>query len=157
TTACTCLLMSPSPARTIAAREEVYRVSRRSKIRVLSAAKSDVDDAAIGRQDALVHHLGERRVREDAVDQVFLGRLQVHGDDETRDQLGALGADHVAAKELPGLLVEDGLDQAFGLAERDRLAVADERELADADVVARLFCFLLGETNRGNLRAAIGA
>jgi hypothetical protein len=57
-------------------------------------------------------------------------------DDVALDQLGHLGADHVGAEQLAGLGVEHGLDHALGLAERDRLAVADEREAADLDLVA---------------------
>ena len=52
------------------------------------------------------------------------------------DQLGDLGADHVRAEQLAGLRVEHRLHEAFGLAERDRLAVADEGELADLHLVA---------------------
>ena len=37
------------------------------------------------------------------------------------------------AQELAGLAVEDRLDHAFGLAERNRLAVADKREVVDLD------------------------
>ena len=58
------------------------------------------------------------------------------GDDEALDQLGDFRADHVGAEQLAGLGVEHGLDHALGLAERDRLAVADEREAADLDLVA---------------------
>jgi len=35
----------------------------------------------------------------------------------------------MGAQKLAGLGIEDGLDEAFGLAERDRLAVADEGNL----------------------------
>ena len=61
---------------------------------------------------------------EDRVHQFLLRRLEIHGDDETLDQLGDLGADHVCTQELAGLGIEDGLDQAFRLAQRNRLAVA---------------------------------
>jgi hypothetical protein len=53
-------------------------------------------------------------MREDRVHQLFLGRLQVHGDDEALDQFGHFRADHVRAQQLAGLGVEDGLDQALG-------------------------------------------
>ena len=59
---------------------------------------------------------------------------QIHRDHEALDQFGHFGADHVRAEQLAGLLVEDDLDEALVLAERDRLAVADEREAADPDV-----------------------
>ena len=54
-------------------------------------------------------------------------------DDVALDQLGHFGADHVRAEQLAGLGVEHRLHQALGLAQRDRLAVADERESADLD------------------------
>ena len=80
-----------------------------------------------------MHRLGQGRVREDRVDELLFRRLEVHGDDEALDQFGHLGADHMGAEELPGLGIEDGLDQPVRLAERDGLAVADEGEAADLD------------------------
>ena len=65
------------------------------------------------------------------------GGLQRLGDGIALDQLGHLGADHVRAQQFAGLGVEHGLDHALGLAQRDRLAVADEGEMADLDLVAR--------------------
>ena len=56
------------------------------------------------------------------------------------------------AEQLAGLLVEDRLDHALVLAERNRLAVADEREAADADVELLLLRRLLGQADRGDLR-----
>ena len=96
-------------------------------------------------------------MREHRVHQLLFRGLQVHGDDVALDQLGDLGADHVGAEQLPGLLVEHHLHQALVLAERDGLAVADEREAADADVEALLLGLRLGETDRGDLRVAVGA
>ena len=90
-------------------------------------------------------------------DQLLLGRLEVHGDDEALDQLGHLGADHVGAEKLAGLLVEDRLDQPFRLAQRNRLAVADEGEAPDIDLEAGFLRPLLGKPDRGDLRIAIGA
>ena len=95
--------------------------------------------AAVGVKHRLVHHLRQRRVREDrapsarprCVSSVLAMRVAL-------DQLGDLGADHVRAQQLAGLGVEHRLDHALGLAQRDRLAVADEREVADLDLVARL-------------------
>ena len=96
-------------------------------------------------------------MREDGVHQLFFGGLQVHRHHVALDQLGDLGADHVGADERSGLLVEDHLDQALVLAERDRLAVADEREAADADLELLVLGGLLGEADRSDLRRAIGA
>ncbi|MGY3082320.1 hypothetical protein ACVWZZ_008728 [Bradyrhizobium sp. LM6.10] len=89
--------------------------------------------------------------------QLFFRGLQIHGDDVALNQLGDLCADHVGAEELAGLLVEDHLDQALVLAERDRLAVTDEGEAADADLAATLLGLGFGEADGGHLRLAIGA
>ena len=89
--------------------------------------------------------------------QFFFGGLQIHRHHVALDQFGDLRADHVRAEQLAGLLVEDHLDQALVLAERDRLAVADERKTPDADFAAALFRFRFGQTDRGDLRVAIGA
>ena len=85
---------------------------------------------------AFMHHFAQRRVREDRVDEVRLGSSSRLADRIALDQFGDLGADHVRAEQLAGLRVEHGLYEAFRLAERDRLAVADEGELADLDLVA---------------------
>ena len=105
----------------------------------------------------LVHRLGQGRVREDRAHQFGLGRLQRLGDRVALDQFGDLGADHMRAEQFAGLGVEHGLDHALGLAERDRLAVADEREMADLDLVAGVARRLLGQADAGDLRPAIGA
>src|SRR4029450_2538127 len=55
------------------------------------------------------------------------------------------------------LRCEDSLDEAWFLAERDRLAVAYEWKAADTDIEPLLFRRLLGEPDRGDLRRAIGA
>ena len=78
-------------------------------------------------------------MRENCVDQLFLGRFAIHGDDEALNQLGDLGPDHMRAKEASRFGVEDRLDEAVRFAKRDRLAVADEGEAADLDLEARLF------------------
>ena len=84
-------------------------------------------------------------MREHRVHQLLFGGLQVHRHDETLDQLGDFGADHVGAEELAGLLVEDHLGETLVLPQRDRLAVADEREAPDPDVELLLLGGLLGE------------
>src|SRR6266566_2152586 len=89
----------------------------------------EVDGPPVGVKHGLVHRLRQGRVREDRSDQLGLGRLQGLGDRVALDQLGHLGADHVRAQKLAGLAVEDRLDDPLGLAERYRLAVADEREM----------------------------
>src|SRR5665213_3361301 len=117
----------------------------------------DVDHPAIRRQHALVHRFGQRRVREDRGDEVFFRRLKVHSDDEALNQFGDLGADQMGAEKLAGFLVENGLREAVRFAERNRLAVADKRELPDTYVVAGCLCLRLGEADGCNLRVAVGA
>src|SRR5262249_27615393 len=96
-------------------------------------------------------------MREHGVDELLLRGLEVHRHDIALDQLGHLRADHVRAEQRPGLLVEDHLDETLVLAQRDRLAVADEWKAADADIELVLLRRLLGEADRGDLRRAIGA
>src|SRR6202040_986100 len=96
----------------------------------------EVDGAAISVKHGFVHRLGDRRVRKDRPHQLALGRLQRLGDRVALDQLGDLGADYMRAQQFAGLAVEHGLDHPLGLAERDRLAVADKREMPDLDLVA---------------------
>src|SRR5262245_5156460 len=60
-------------------------------------ATSDVQRPTERCKHALVHHLGQRRVREDRMHQVFLRRFELHGDHEALDQLRYLGADQVGS------------------------------------------------------------
>ena len=91
-------------------------------------------------------------MREDGVDQLFLGGLEIHRDHEALDQFGDFRPDQMRAEQLAGLLVEDDLDQTLILAERDRLAVADEREAPDADIDLLVLGGLFGEPDRRDLR-----
>ena len=96
-------------------------------------------------------------MREDGLDEILVDQLGGLADGIALDQLGDLGADHVRAEQLAGLGVEHGLHEALDLAERDRLAVADRRELADLDLVALLLGRGLGQADARDLRAAISA
>src|SRR5205823_13487270 len=58
---------------------------------------------------------------------------------------------------LASFRIERGLDHALRLAERDRLAIADEWEMPDFDFVAGLARRLFGEADARHLRPAIGA
>src|SRR5579859_3456316 len=131
-----------SPSRAFAGKEEI---------------RSNIEHAPIRIEHRFLHHLRQGRMREYGVHQFFFGGLQIHRHYVALDELGHFGADHVGAEQLPSLLVEDHFDQTLILAERDRLAVADEREAADADVAFLLLGGLLGEAHRGDLRRAIGA
>src|SRR5438105_9856902 len=117
----------------------------------------EVDCAPVSVKHGLVHRLRQSRVRKDRMDQLGLGRLQGFGDRVALDQLCHLGADHMRAQELTGFAVEDRLDHSLGLAERYRLAVSDEREMADLDLVAGIARSLFGQSDAGDLRPAIGA
>src|SRR3546814_3384018 len=61
------------------------------------------------------------------------------------------------AEQFAGLRVEHRLHKPLDLAQRDRLAVADEGEVADLDRVPRLLRLRLGQPDAGDLRVAIGA
>src|ERR1700682_5373932 len=104
------------------------KISTTSKTRAIGRGASNVQHAPIGIEYRLLHHLGERRMRENRVDALRFGGFKIHRHHVTLDQLGDLGADHMGAEQLPAGLVEDHLDQSLVLAERDRLAVADERK-----------------------------
>ena len=61
------------------------------------------------------------------------------------------------ALERAGVGIEHGLDEAFHLTQRNRLAIANERKAADADVYFLFLGSLFGETDRCDLRRAVGA
>ncbi len=96
-------------------------------------------------------------MREHRFHQLVLGGFCLHGDGVALDELGHFGADHVRAEKFAGLGVEHDFDHALIFAERDRLAVADERKAADAHFPARGFRLRLGEADAGDLRMRIGA
>ena len=83
--------------------------------------------------------------------EVFLSRLEGHGDDIALNELGHLVADHVRPEKLAGLRVEDGLNQPFRLAERNGLAVADEGEPADFNLISGFPSPGLGEADAGEV------
>src|SRR5580704_3714464 len=133
------------------------RYARSPSPAVAGAERLNIQHPPIRIQHRFLHHLRQCRMREHGVHQLFFGGLQIHRHHVTLNELGDFGADHVGAEQLAGLLVEDHLDQALVLAERDRLAVADEGEAADADLDLLLLSRLLGEADGGDLRRAIGA
>ncbi len=116
-----------------------------------------IQHAAVRVQHRFLHHLGQRGVREDRVHQFFFGGLQIHRNHIALDQFGHFGADHVRAEQLAGFLVEDHLDQTLVFAERNRLAVADERETADTDFVTAFLGLRFGQADGRDLRLAISA
>src|SRR4051812_15338706 len=67
-------------------------------------------------EDAFVHHLRKRRVREDGLDEIGFDQLGGFADGVALDELGDLGADHVRAEQFAGLGVEYRLDEALDLA-----------------------------------------
>ena len=89
--------------------------------------------------------------------QFFFRGFEIHRDDITLDQFSDFGADHMRAQQLSGLGIEDDLGHTLVFTERDRLAVADEREAANLDLAFLLFRRLLGQADGRNLRMAIGA
>src|SRR3569833_7221 len=106
-----------------------------------------IQNTSVCVEHRLLHHLRQGRMWEDGVHQLFFRRLEIHCDDVTLDKLGHLGADHVRAEQLAGLLVEDDLHQPLVFPERDRLAITDEGEAADADVELLLLAGLLREAD----------
>ena len=62
-------------------------------------------------------------MREDRMHQLFLGRLEVHGNDETLNEFRHFRPDHVRAEQLARLCIEDRLDEAIGLAQKGGLDV----------------------------------
>ena len=96
-------------------------------------------------------------MREDGVGKVDIREFALTGDDIALDQFGDFRADHVRAEQFAGLLVEHGFDHAIGFAHGDGLAVSDEGEAPDLDVVALFLGRCLGETDAGDLGMGIGA
>src|SRR3546814_15346664 len=107
---------------------------------------------AVRCQDRFVHRLRERRMREDRIEQIFSRRFELLGYHETLDQLGDFRPDKLCTKEFPTLLVPDRLREAIGVAQRDRLAIADERDLAGADLEAELARLRLRPADRSEKR-----
>src|SRR3984893_6160743 len=61
------------------------------------------------------------------------------------------------AQKFSGFGIEDCFYESLRLAERDRLAIADEGKATAPDFNTQLFSFCLGEADRRDLRIAIGA
>ena len=93
----------------------------------------------------------------DRRDDVLGGRLQPLGETHLGDQLRRVLADDVGAENLSIRLGGDDLDHAVHGPHRHRLAVTLELEGADAVVDALIPHRPLGQTDRGDLRVAVGA
>src|SRR5215831_6287522 len=63
----------------------------------------------------------------------------------------------MCAQKLASFTVKHRLNHALGLAERNRLPVADKRKMADFNFVAGLPGSPLGQPDTSDLRPAIGA
>lgn len=66
-------------------------------------------------------------------------------------------ADDVDSENIVRISVDDDLGQTFGFAFDHRLAIRHHRELADHDLVAKLFSLLFRKTDGTDLRVAVGA
>src|SRR5690606_17451971 len=130
---------------------------RAARCAMKGSERLEMDNSAIGVKDSLVHRLRDGRVRKDGAHQFDLGGFQGSGDPVALDELGHLGADHMRPEKLASLRIEHRLHQAFGLAHRYGLAVADEGEPADPNLMSGLLCLALGHPDAGDLRPAIGA
>ena len=95
-------------------------------------------------------------MREDGFHQFFFGGLQPHSNNEALNKLGHFSTNHMGTEQLAGLLVENGFDHTFRFTQSNGLAVGDEREATNANFEPFFLAGLFGETNRGNLRMAIG-
>lgn len=86
----------------------------------------NMDCAPEGSKHAFMHRFGNGRMRKNRFHQLRLGCFQCTTDGEAVDHFGHLRADHVCAQQLASLGIKYRLDEAFWLAERDSLAIADE-------------------------------
>ena len=104
-----------------------------------------------------MHGFTDGWVGEHGLHQFRLGGLQLAGDDIALDHLRHLRADHMRAQQFTGFGIKNGFYQAFRLAHGDGLAVADEGEAADFQLIPGFLGFRLGQPDAGHLRPAIGA
>ena len=96
-------------------------------------------------------------MREDGFHEFRLSKLALACHDIALNELCHFCTYHVSTKQFAGFLVEHSFDETFRLTKRDRLAIPDERELADFDLVACLLRLGLCQANGSNLRVAICA
>src|SRR3546814_13937494 len=75
--------------------------------------KSEMQRAAISAEHAFVHHLAQRRMREDGVHQIRLGRLKLARDDIALNEFRTFRPDPVRAYQLARRLAATVLYQPF--------------------------------------------
>ena len=80
-------------------------------------------------------------------------RVEGEGERRLGDEVGGVRADEVDAERVVGLRVGDDLGEALVLAADDRLGDRLEGHLADLVREALLLALLLGQADRGDLRA----
>ena len=117
----------------------------------------NVDRPSIGVENALVHRLRQRRMREDGVDQFRLGRLAIHRDHKTLDKFGDLRANHMGAQELSGRGVKDRLDEPSGSPSAIALPLPMKGKRPILRSIVRRHGLFFGKANGSDLRMAIGA
>ena len=100
----------------------------------------------------LADRFRHRRVRVNGAHQLLDRALEPQRQRRLGHQLGRSRADHVHAENLVVLLVEDDLDESFGLARDSRAGEDAELERADLDLVAARLRFLLGQADAADLR-----
>src|SRR3990172_11799926 len=117
--------------------------------------RSEVDRAAVDGHGRLADDLGERRVGVGRAPDLPGRRVEGEGERRLGDEVGGVRADEVDAQRVVGLLVPDHLGEALVLAADDRLGDRLEGDLADLVGDALLLALLLGQADRGDLRAAV--
>ena len=103
-----------------------------------------------------LHGLREGRVGVNVAADFLSGEVEALRQGQLRQQLGYVGAHHVAADELAVLAVRDELDKTRGLIEASGLAVSGEREGSNLNVAVRelLLGSLFGVAEGSDLRVA---
>ena len=87
----------------------------------------------------------------DCIGDILSSSAEFHRDHEFVDDLRALLADDVPAKQFSGVGVGDEFHESFGLTERFRFALLGVLRSSDRDLVALLFGFLFSEADVADL------
>src|SRR6478672_1668665 len=116
---------------------------------------SEVDRPSVDGHRGLAHDLGERRMRVGRETDLPRGRLQREPETGLGDEVGGVRPDDVDAEGVAGGRVGDDLGEALVLAPDDRLGDRLERDLAHLVGRPGGLDLILGQPDRGDLRAAV--
>ena len=102
-----------------------------------------------------MHAFGNSGVGKNTLGQFMLSGFELLGYTETLNLFCDLWADHMSAKQFTGIFIEDGFDQSFSFVNSQSFTIGIQVKAPHTNAVSGGFGLSFGETNAGDLWAAV--